>query len=115
MIWPLMPAPPTWYIWLMQEIHVMSSAIGDLRTKIAGELTPVLKKAHTDIDDTSVSFPAFGALGQLVFGTAYSDVQNYARQTLQNALDTLSGWDTALAQIEKNWLNAEDKSSAVYR
>jgi hypothetical protein len=99
----------------MQEIHVVSSAIGEIRTKIATEITPTIQKAHTDIDTTSVGFPGFGLLGQVAFGIAYGQIQGYSRQVLQNALDTLGAWDTSLGQIEKNWRNAEDKSTVVYQ
>jgi hypothetical protein len=99
----------------MQERYVVSSAIGELRTKIASQITPVIAKAHTDIDDTSVSFPGFGLLGQVVFGSAYNGLQSYSREVLTNALDTLHAWDTSLGQIEKNWRNAEDNSTVVYQ
>jgi predicted dienelactone hydrolase len=99
----------------MQEIYVVSSAIGELRTKIASQITPVIQKAHTDIDGTSVGFPGFGGLGALVFGGAYASAQAYSRQVLQDALTTLTAWDTELGQVEKNWRSAEDKSTVVYQ
>ncbi|MCW2939510.1 MAG: hypothetical protein JWN00_2495 [Actinomycetia bacterium] len=96
-----------------QERYVTSNGIEKVRKKVTNEIKPVLEKAHTDIDTTGVSFPGFGLLGEAVFGWKYSELQGYAKQILAEGTDTLTQWDTALADIESKWKAAENNSTLV--
>jgi hypothetical protein len=94
-----------------QERYVTSTGIHRVRSKVTDEIKPVLTKAKTDIHETDVGNVGFGALGELLFGWKYHELQGYSKTIIEQAIDTLDKWDTALTTIEKNWRSAEDNST----
>ena len=99
-----------------------SGGIGKLRQEIDDTVTKPIEKLKTGINETTLGasggfmgFAGWGVLGSLIFGWHYNDVQNDARTTLSQAVDTLHQWDPTLATVQRNWRNAEDANTAVYQ
>jgi hypothetical protein len=98
-----------------QERYVTSEAIESVRQKIDSDLKQFFVDVKTYIDDTDVPFPGWGALGALLIGFQYSNMQNDVRKKADDGYDTADAMATALGVVKTNWRRAEDASTVVYQ
>jgi hypothetical protein len=99
---------------MSQDIHVTSTCIGKVQSNLNEKLIPALKDLKKDVGNTGVAFPGFGTQG-LIFGGKYSDVQHNVRGAVQDAIETVEAWIEALETVKRNWIQAENNSTVVYR
>ncbi|WP_285707223.1 hypothetical protein [Microtetraspora sp. NBRC 16547] len=99
---------------MSQDIHVTSTCITNVQRNLNEYLLPALKELKKDIGSTDVGFPGFGTLGAVMLGR-YGDVQHNVRGRTEDAIETVEAWIEALETIKKNWIQAENNSTVVYR
>jgi antibiotic biosynthesis monooxygenase (ABM) superfamily enzyme len=99
---------------MSQEIHVTSTCISDIQRNLTEKLIPALRGLRKDVDTTGVDFPGFGTLGILMIGQ-YGTVQEDVRNAVDDSIDTVEAWIKSLDIIRKNWVEAENNSTVVYR
>lgn len=98
-----------------QERYVTSAAIESVRKKIETDAKQFFEDVKGYVDDTDVPGPGWGALGTLVIGLRYAEIQNDIRRLMNDGRDTMDAWCGALDTMKKNWRKAEDASTAVYQ
>ena len=97
-----------------QERYVTSAAIESIIKEIDEHVTPAIKEWRALVDTTEVGFPGWGAIGEIVIGFRYRQVQGDVRQKFDEALGVLATWTHQLDTAKRNWHTAEDQSTAVY-
>ncbi|MGV9772952.1 hypothetical protein [Streptosporangium sp. NPDC003464] len=99
---------------MAQDKYVTSSAIANIQRNLGERVIPGLHELKKDIDSTDVGFPGFGLLGMLM-GSKYAQTQDDIKQMVDDAVTTVDAWISALETIKKNWRDAEDANTVVYR
>ncbi|GGL14913.1 hypothetical protein Sme01_16210 [Sphaerisporangium melleum] len=99
---------------MTQERYVTSEAIGSIIHEINEDVLPAIKEWRSMIDSTDVGFPGWGALGEVVVGLRYTQIQDDVREKLTEAIAVLETWTHQLETARRNWRTAEDRSTAVY-
>ncbi|WP_214414281.1 hypothetical protein [Sphaerisporangium fuscum] len=98
----------------IQDRYVTSKAIDGVIHQIDDTLLPWLQELHDMVDATTVGFPGFGLVGEVVFGFLYRAKQNDVRGEFKEAMTVAHGWTENLGTAKKNWRAAEDASTVVY-
>ncbi|GII60385.1 hypothetical protein Skr01_04700 [Sphaerisporangium krabiense] len=97
-----------------QEKYVTSAAIESIIKEIDQDVVPAVREWRGLVDTTTVGFPGWGALGELIIGLRYRQVQDDVRGKLAEAVTVLETWTRQLDTARANWRAAEDASTAVY-
>ncbi len=98
-----------------QERYVTSTAIENIRKKVDTDLKQFFVNIKKYVDDTDIPFPGWGALGSLLIGFQYTNMQNDLRRLADNGRDSTEVIATALGTVERNWKKAEDAGVARYQ
>ncbi|MDH2425082.1 hypothetical protein [Sphaerisporangium sp. TRM90804] len=99
---------------MVQARYVTSAAIQSIIDEIDADVIPAVKEWRALVDTTTVGFPGWGVLGELVIGLRYRDVQDDVREKFSEAVTVLEGWTVSLETARANWRAAEDASAVVY-
>ncbi|NJP95965.1 unnamed protein product [[Actinomadura] parvosata subsp. kistnae] len=100
---------------MAQEIYVTSAAISSIQHHLDETFIPALEALKKTIDDTDVPAPGFGMPLGLALSQAYGARQDDVRGAVDKAVKTVEAWVTALETIKKNWRDAEESSTVVYK
>ncbi|GAA5062474.1 hypothetical protein HNP84_007943 [Thermocatellispora tengchongensis] len=98
---------------MAQDRYVTSAAIEGIRTEIRDDVIPSVRAVGALVDETTLDFPGWGAVGELAIGSRYREVQDDVRQKFEDAVTVLENWMDALWTARINWRTAEDMSSVV--
>jgi len=94
-----------------QERYVTSEGIEKIRVTLKDEAIPFFQRIRTMVGETDVAFPGFGLIGLIAISPAYRNVQEEMERYMQDAVDAMEAWRTALEGIKRVWRAAEDYSA----
>jgi hypothetical protein len=97
-----------------QDRYVTSAAIESIIKEINEDVIPAVKEWRDLVDTTVVGFPGWGAIGELLIGLRYRNMQDDVREKFDEAVSVLSVWNHQLDTARRNWRTAEEQSTAVY-
>ncbi|MFC4584694.1 hypothetical protein [Sphaerisporangium corydalis] len=97
-----------------QERYVTSAAIESIIKEIDEDVLPAVKEWRSLVDSTVVGFPGWGAIGEVLIGVRYRNVQDDVREKFSEAISVLETWTRDLDVARRNWRTAEEQSTAVY-
>ncbi|MFC5751497.1 hypothetical protein [Actinomadura rugatobispora] len=94
-----------------QEKYVTSEGIESIRVTLQQEAIPFFQQVKKMVGETDVGFPGFGLLGMIAISPTYNNVQTEMERYMQDAVDVMEAWRTALEDIKRVWRAAEDYSA----
>ncbi|MEU1876151.1 hypothetical protein ABZ470_02490 [Streptosporangium sp. NPDC020072] len=97
------------------DIHVTSDAIRALHAEVTDTTIPKVRELRDMVASTHVSFPGWGAAGEVAIGIRYRQIQRQMEERFTEALDVLASWQEGLLTAEGNWKTAEAASGVVVR
>jgi hypothetical protein len=107
------PAPPGPS---SQDRHITSASIHHTRDRIERELKDeTLVFIRSLIDEVHIDAPGFGAVGELILGSAYEDMCWQVYTIFSDAINVVEEGCQALTIGERNWQTAEDRNIVKYR
>lgn len=97
-----------------QTRNVTSVAIQRVINEISEDVIPAVKHWDALVDTTHVAFPGWGALGEVMVGLRYRNLQDDVQEKFSQAISVLEDWNVKLDTARTNWRTAEDRSVVVY-
>ncbi|WP_327085341.1 hypothetical protein OIE66_23620 [Nonomuraea sp. NBC_01738] len=93
--------------------HLSSTAIARTAGAVDHHLTQPLTSYQGNLRrQTDLPPGAFGAVGDLILGRAYTEIQLTVEKLLSDARAVTLGWQRDLEYARRNWRTAEDLAEA---